>query len=99
MNLQRTWDRLDTFEQAYLIFVGIYALFWLVERAIFSPSTSSTTSTQPEWGEYLGEPALERLERGETIHVDRWHGNTLILSGESIIDVQSLKDVDEDENE
>lgn len=36
----------------------------------------------------LTEPALDRLEAGDSIAVDRWHGGELVLSGDVVLDVQ-----------
>lgn len=45
------------------------------------------------------ERVLERLERGETVRVPRWHGHDLELSGEVVVDAEALPTDDETDQE
>lgn len=71
--------RLDAWELAYLGFVvGVALMTWLDEDPEPGRPTEQTVS--------LREDALRRLEDGNTVEVQRWHGNALALHGSVVVD-------------
>jgi hypothetical protein len=86
--------RLNTEDRLALGIVVIYALFclgmlWVKFRELTEsePAPDSTISRRE---------ALDRLEQGETMRVERWHGHDLELSGELIVDAEKLRDQEDD---
>ena len=79
----------DDLAMAFALFVSLLALWELVSSATSSSSEPAATTGR---GAHLPEPALERLERGETVVVERWHGHDLELSGTQVIDVSAVKE-------
>lgn len=72
---------------AYLLFV--VASLWLE----YGRTTTTTRTTD------RNEELLDRLERGETVRVPRWHGHDLELSGSLIVDADALDDDPDDETD
>lgn len=76
----------------------------VILAAIDALTQGSTTATQTNYGrhEHIGETLhesdLQRLEEGETIVVDRWHGHQLELAGSEVFDVPTVE-VDEDDDD
>lgn len=77
-------------EPADWVFIGylIGLLVWGIAESFSSPAATATaTSTERDvvggWDSAtLSEQAFERLEQGEEITVDRWHGGELVLRGD-----------------
>ena len=74
------------------------AVWWLSEQLRTSAST-----TQPAHRDgvqrvggydevHLGEQALERIERGESVTVERWHGGTVNLQGDLVVELEETED-------
>ena len=81
----------------YLIGFGIW---WLSEQ-LSSSATASTSQPARRDGVqrvggydevHLGEQALERIERGETVEVERWHGGTVTLQGDLVVELEETED-------
>jgi len=74
--------------------VGIFIayLLFVVASLWFEYARSATSSTRPRDRQ---EQLLDRLERGETVRIPRWHGHELELSGSLIVDADQLDDEQE----
>ena len=79
----------DELATAFALFVSLLALWEIVSRATSSPET---TARETGHSAHLTERALERLENGETVAVERWHGHTLELSGTQVIDIERIEE-------
>lgn len=92
MNLCTRLDAEDWMLLGYII--GI--LVWYLAESMMSdpapaPDTHDNDDSLPKYQSLrLGEPALERLERGEPISLERWHGGDLVLHGDVVIDADKV---------
>lgn len=87
----RSLDAEDWLLLGYLFGIGVW---WLGEQ--FSSSTPTATSTTQHVGGHdhvqLSEQALERIERGESVEVERWHGGTVTLRGDLVVELEETED-------
>jgi hypothetical protein len=82
-------------EKHSLRIVGAYVVF---ERKDHS-SQQSSPSERDQQPRDLHEQALQRLEDGDSIRVERWHGHDLVLRGDLVVDAEALDEPTTDENE
>lgn len=80
MTYSGAWRRLSGEEKFTVIYVALVALYlaWHYHR------TTSTRSVD------LDETRLQHLENGGTVRVPRWHGHTLELSGDVVVNANRL---------
>jgi hypothetical protein len=84
----------DELAYAFAIFVSLLALVEVIQSVT---SSSEPPQHRAEQSVTLHEDALQRLENGETVTVQRWHGNDLQLAGRQVIDVTEFEDKSEGE--
>lgn len=81
-------------------FIGL-AVWWLAEELGTSSTTSTTARSARRDGVqrlgghdevHLGEQALARIEQGESVEVERWHGGTVTLKGDLVVDLEETND-------
>lgn len=68
---------------------------YLVGLAVWWLSDALRDTDGRAWTEQsvqLDEDHLERMERGESIQIHRWHGHRLQLEGELAVDADELED-------
>lgn len=103
MNIKRITETWGPEEWALVGYLWGIAVWWLCERLLSASTSASTTNNTEHVGGYdhvqLGEQALTRIEDGETVAVQRWHGGTVKLSGDLVVDVPTETDSAEDERE
>lgn len=98
MNTRKLTRAMDPEDWALLGYLIGIAVWYLAEQL-----TKSASTTQPvrrdgvqRVGGYdevhLGEQALERIERGETVEVERWHGGTVNLQGDLVVELEESND-------
>lgn len=68
---------------AYVVFLAV-CLYW--ERQDHRDTSTSTSDR----GLLDTEAALQRLEDGESIKVERWHGHDLLVRGDLVLDADAL---------
>lgn len=76
--------------------VAVFLTLMAVWEVIRSVTSSSEPAPQTEQSVTLGEDALRRLEDGEPVTVQRWHGGDLELTGAQVIDVEPVDETEED---
>lgn len=88
-------------EKHSLAIVGAYVVFlvcclhleWQDHSRADTTAPTNSQGQQPE----SRERALQRLENGGSIKLDRWHGHDLVLRGDLVVDTEALDDpADED---
>jgi hypothetical protein len=92
-----------SFEEAFAVGVVVVYLIYEGYRAGKEISRSQGSSPRRE-REFtaLGEcysDSLDRLEDGESIIIDRWHGHKLELRGHPVIDADALPENEEGDDE
>ena len=76
--------RLDT---ADLVLVG-----YLLGLAVYWWAVDTDREAWTDQDVLLAEDHLQRLEAGETVQIQRWHGQDLELSGMQVIDVEHVEE-------
>ncbi|WP_353634609.1 hypothetical protein ABSL23_02320 [Halobacterium sp. NMX12-1] len=76
--------------------VALFLTLMAAWEVIQSVTSSSEPAPRTEQSVTLGEDALRRLEDGEPVTVQRWHGGDLELTGAQVIDVQPVEDESDD---
>jgi len=103
VNLRRTARSLDPEEWMLLGYLFACLVWWLAESWPTATSQSARRDAVQQVGGYdrveLGEQALERIERGETVAVDRWHGGAIQLQGDVVIDAEEIVEEQPDEED
>jgi hypothetical protein len=106
MNVKRVTRSLNAEDWVLLGYLAGIAVWWVCER--LTDRTSATTQPAQRDGVqnvggfdrvHLGEQALERIERGGDVTVDRWHGGTVRLEGDLVVDAEEIVTDDEDTDE
>lgn len=78
MTFSSAWLRLSDFERLLTIYACVF-LAWAVYETFTSPPDQSRHDYEtPHIG--LSDRALGRLEDGESITIDRWHGDPLEIA-------------------
>jgi hypothetical protein len=88
-------------EEALAVAVVVLYLAWEASRAVTSTSSTHTHHELEEEWTRLGvcdRHALDRLEDGESIVIERWHGHNLEVRADRVIDADTL-DEEPDETE
>ena len=76
-------------------FLFCVAYLWVEYRSASAPTSSSTETNRVGHSPH-DEQVLDRLERGETVRVPRWHGHELELSAALVVDADALDQEDAD---
>lgn len=97
MNLKRVTRSFTAEDWVLMGYLAGLLVWYVIERWIDRTSTTVQPArrdgTQRIGGfdrVELGEQALERIERGETVTVDRWHGGAVCLQGDVVVDVEEI---------
>lgn len=88
MTYSGAWDRLTTVEKVevlYLVFIVVFVAYSAV-RSGSAPRDQTDRELQ-----------YQHLERGGEIRIPRWHGGTLVLSGDLEVDADHLPADDQEE--
>lgn len=81
----RYLDLSDAMLIGYLLALALVA--WATESMDSEPSTSPRT----EQNVTLSEDALRRLENGDTYRLDRWHGHSVELRADLVVDATDVE--------
>lgn len=77
-------------------YIAGIVLWFVADAATADPDASGTTA----WTEQtvtLTEDHLRRLEDGDTVAVQRWHGHELLLGGGMVIDAEMIGEEGEED--
>jgi hypothetical protein len=76
-----------------LILLGYVAGVLLVAALdyIFSSTSSTSSNSWTDQSRVLDEAHLQRLEQGDPVRIQRWHGCDLVIEGEVVIDVDEVE--------
>ena len=104
MNLRRITRSFSTEDWALLGYLAGIAVWWIAERLaesrVSQPARGDNTQRVGGFDRvHLGEQALERIEQGETVTVDRWHGGTVRLQGDLVVEVEEIVGEDDSEDD
>ena len=96
MNLKRVTRSFTAEDWVLVGYLCGLAVVYLIETFL-----SSSATTQPARRDgpqrvggydrvHLGEQALARIEQGDSVAVERWHGGTVNLKGDVVVDVEAV---------
>lgn len=75
-------------------FVLLGYLLGLAVYAVFIDHDSPAPEPWDEQQIRLGEDHLRRLEDGETLRVERWHGHSVELSADLVVDAEQAEEAE-----
>lgn len=90
-------------EKHSLRIVGAYIVFLVaclyLEWQDHSDTSPTESRAQDDRWRDRREQALQRLENGGSIKVERWHGHDLVLRGDLVVDAEALGEPTTDEEQ